>query len=317
MKRLISILTFAVLSTSLAACGGGGGGALPATQATSAPTTQPTSTSQQTTISGNVAQMTGPLSSSTWNLAAPSGCPPASDPSASCTSYPTPPPMLPNTSASPQAGTGVAGVTVYIVAANAVDTNVIPTAPLATAVTNASGAFTATLSASTLGGATQVGLIAVNGTSIGSNGATNLGYTIAHAVVNVTAKPTLLIDTLSGDEQSAFTALNSDRAAASLAPIASDTIAQAVARLSVAQRPGTATCADQISDGNYFSTFGGLPGTETAWEDTAGTQWSVIVNYGSPWNSASHLAGLAALYSAPSCGGGFIANINYYAAEYL
>lgn len=259
--------------------------------------------------------MTGPLSSSTWNLSAPTGCP--SNTTSSCASYPPTPPVLPGPTATPGAGAGISGVNVYITTTSSVESNGIPSSPLASGTTNGSGSYSISLPYSVLHGSSTIGIVAVNGASVGTNGTTNLGFTIAHAVANVATHPTLYLDSLDGDEQSAFVNLNIDRAMVSLPPMVSDTIAQAVARLAVAQRPGAATSTDQVNDSSLYSAFGGV-GSQTAWGDTAAPQWYAAINYGSPWsNAAEATGGFAALYNAAPCGTGYVTPINYFAGEYV
>lgn len=314
-NRIVIIIGAIALSLALAACGGGGGSS--SSGGLGGGVTPATPTPSAIVLTGTVAQLTGPLSSSVWSLPAPGGCPAPTQPTVPCGVYPTPPPLLPTASAQVTAGAAISGATVYVVPANEVDISGIPPTPIAIATTNPSGSFSFSVSPSTLNGATTVGYIVVDGTSVNNDGATNLGYTLAHVVAPISSAPTLLIDRLSNDEESAFTALNDARLTANLPTISSDTIAQAVARLSVSLRPGASSCQDQINDSAVFASFGGIPEPTTAWEDTAGTQWPVVVTYNSPWNTSAHLAGLAALYDAPSCGGGATFGISYYAALYI
>jgi hypothetical protein len=300
----------------LAACGGGGGstggGGLP--PVISSPTTQPSAqpstapiSGSATTVSGTVVQMTGPLSSQTWNLAAPTGCT-----GGGCVTYPTPPPTLPSATATPGVGAGLAGVTVYAVP-NA-DVAGIPATPLATATTGPSGAFSITLPK----GTSSVGLIALDGPSYNAQtGASSTGFTLGHTQVtagSTTAR--LYVDTLSPDEQTAFESLNAARGA--LPPVSSDTLAQADARLAVAQQPGAATCDSTalLVSFTTYKAWGGVGSTGDQYGDGGGGQWSEIVTFQAPYNGTWNFTGMAAVYQATACGtspGVF----NYYSVLYV
>lgn len=279
---------------AFAACGGGGGSGgggsiVPVT------TPSPGSGTQSATISGNVVQMTGPLSSSTWNLAAPTGCPNSS--TNGCASYSTSPPTLPSANATPGAGSGIAGATVYAVATSA-NLSGTPSAPLAQATTGPTGSFSLTVS-----GATQVALVAVNGTPSPTTGSAN-GYTIAHAIATAGTPVTLYLDRLSGDEQSAFSALNEYRSQAGQTAIYADTILQADARLLVSQMVNAASCSPPAT-GAFFQTYTGLSSSLTSGTDVAGPQWYYVLGYGANYFSSASIGvgGLAALYQSDGCGG--------------
>ena len=221
---------------------------------------------------------------------------------------------LPAANATPGAGAPIAGVTVYAVT-NA-DVAGVPAAPIATATTDANGNFT--LSGSFAG---TVGLIALNGSSYSAtDGASNTGYTLAHANASVGASNVVLyVDKLSGDEQAALATLNADRVAANVSAVSSDTMAQADARLAVAQNIGSATCDNPANLPAFakYQSFGGVGTSAQSWGDTAGTQWAVVVNYNSPWNQAATFVGLGSVYGATACGNNPGAAFDYYQGLYV
>jgi hypothetical protein len=209
-------------------------------------------------------------------------------------------------------------VTVYVTTMAGAHTNGIPTPILAVATTGFGGTWSATIPGLPAG--TSLGYVAVNGSTISPvTGTTDTGYTIAHAVGSASSNVTLLVDRLSGDEQSGFTAVNNARTASLLPAIAADTLAQAAARLAVAQRVGASQCGDASpSAAADFFAFGGYgPSGAASWEDTAGPDWAAIYNYQSPWNTSSiPYAGLAALYQETPCGTGYATTINYFEGMY-
>jgi hypothetical protein len=298
MKRSILILVLGLAATSLAACGGGGssagGSTLPVLPTAAPPVVTPTPTpTAAPSLSGKVFQVAGPLASNATGTPAPS--------------------------ATFAPGAAIAGATVYVTANGGQLTNGIPSQPLATATTGSDGSFTipGTAIASANG---TVGVVVVYGTTISATtGATDKGFTVAHASVTVIPNQSisLYVDTLTPDEQSAFTALNADRAQAALPAVSSDTIAQAAARLIAAQMVGQSNCGPWNGAANAFAQLGGI-GNVASWEDTAGPNWAAIINYESPWNAQTlPYAGLAAQYNAAPCGTGFVGPINYFAGEFV
>ncbi len=319
MKNYTLAIGALALSLALAACGGGGssssgglgGGIIPATPTpTVTPTAQPSPTTAPpttSTVSGKVVQVTGPLSSSTWNFAEPTGC--GSTVTSPCTTYPTPPPTLPSVNATPGVGSGIASATVYAVA-NA-EVSGIPSHPIAVATTAPDGSFSITLPA---GSPATIGLIAANGTFDPATGATVNNESLAHANVAVGNAATLYIDTLSPDEIGGFTALNQDRAAIGLAPITSDTLAEAYARATVSTVPGSPACT--YAAPSWYPNLGGVGSLNIA-SDEDGPQLPAILQFdNSLWNNqADSIVGLAGLYQVPACGGVSFA-ANYYIEAY-
>lgn len=284
----IALLTL----VALAACGGGGGSsasssAIPAPIATVPPATPAPASA---TLSGHVVALAGALSST--------GVAPA-----------------PSSTLAP--GAAIVGATVYITKLGGENVTALPTSPIATAITAADGSFAVTVP----GNAGTLGVVVLNGTTIAAGtGTSDKGFTIAHGTATAGTPATFYVDTLTQDEQSAFAALNTKRAAVALPAIAADTIAQATARLTVAQQPGTATCDPYPGTGSAYRSFGGYSPTSGVlfWNDTAGPSWSAIVDYGSPWNNASATsAGLAAVYQRAPCGTGFSVPVNYFAGVYV
>lgn len=304
----------AIAAMSLTACGGGGGISGGA-GSTLPPQPQPSPTTTPRVISGKLVHMTGPLSSQTWTLAAPSGCttPKPGNPSYSCdgpnncpdpntnlpcATYPTPLPVssLPQASATPGVGPGIGGATVYLTTTAGAITNGVPANPIATATTAPDGTFSVTVS----GSSTQYGVVAVNGTSISaSSGLTNLGFTVAHADATIGTPITLFVDTLDADETDAFTQLNSALTANNKPPVVADTLAQAAARLAA----GTNTFP---SASGYISWGGAAGVTLGAANNQDGAYWGSGFAF-APTNAPISLAtpaafaGLAATYATPCC----------------
>lgn len=280
------ILVASLSLVALAACGGGGssaggGGAIPPAPpvATNAPV--------PSSLTGRVVTLAGSLSAA------------GSAPAPSATLAP---------------GAPVAGATVYVIP-NGANVAGIPTAPLAIATTAADGSFSVAVASNV----TTYGVVVVNGSTVNANGTTERGFTLAHGAATPGLATTFYLDTLTQDEQSAFSALNAKRAAAALRSVSSDTVAQAAARRSVAQRPGMATCDAAPGSSQAYAALGGnAPNGAPFWTDTAGPSWNAIIDYMSPWNDATvSLAGFAAIYNGAPCGTGFVGPVNYFVGVYV
>ena len=300
-------------SVFLAACGGGGGGSTasltpsaptsaPTGVPTTAPTTAPSSSPQAATITGKVVQLAGPLSSSTWNLAAPSGCP-APQTNSPCTTYPTPipSPLLPTAASTPGVGPGIGGVHIYVTTLQGAVVNGIPQSPIASATTSPNGTFSISIPVSSMPtsapNGVSVGLLAINGTSISSStGTSNLGYTIAHADAQPGTAVTLYIDTLDGDKQSAFAWVNSFLASNDQPPIVADTVSQAVARLTVGINA-------LLPSSTQYEAFGGAQDVAIEPSNGPGAFWGAGIPGDTPQQVGIPLGvvygGMAAMYESP------------------
>lgn len=227
MLFVMKVLTLALVAcaTLLVGCGGGG--------STGSPTLPPGPTATATptpsaTVSGKVAQLAGPLAAN----------------------------GSPSPQSTPVAGAGVAGVTVYITAATTAALVSPQASPLATATTAPDGTFSVTFANPTR--AASFGVVAVNGTTVGTNGVTNLGYTVAHEVVAAGSTTTLYVDTLTANEQAGFTAYNAARVSANMPAVESDTALEMAARLSIVNNEATGKCSGDQNTLAEYSGFGGV-----------------------------------------------------------
>lgn len=241
VARSAGIIATAAIALALAACGGGGGmggsgggGIIPTTPPPSTTTPAPP------TISGKVVQLAGPLAAG----ASPS----------------------PNPSSTPVAGAGIGGATVYVVPTyNDAGTSAIPSSPVATATTAPDGTFSITVPSAT----TVYGLVVIDGTSIGANGLSSGGYTLAHSFANMTQPAlsqnlTLYLDTLTANEQSGFVTYNAARVALGLPQVSSDTIAEAASRIGISANAATGTCQGWNAEYTTFLALGGLQPTQAS-----------------------------------------------------
>lgn len=260
-----------VATVLLVGCGGGGGSAgspmLP-------PTPTATATPISVTLSGKVDQLTGPLAAN---------------------GSPTP-------QSTPVAGAGVAGVTIYVTAPTTAALVSPQASPLATATSAPDGTFSVTVANPTR--ATSFGLVAMNGTMVGSNGATNRGYTISHAVVSGGSTTILYVDTLTGDEQAGFAAYNAARTSANMPAVESDTALEMTARLSIVNDEASGRCTGDPNALFEYNGFGGVnlsglamiaPQSTTPYYNT----WPSQITF--PAQTGLDFAGFAGPYSGPGC----------------
>jgi hypothetical protein len=283
-RYIVALPLFATLA--LAACGGGGstGSTLPPVQppVTAQPTPTPTPTPM---LAGRVVQLAGPLAAN----------------------------GAPNAQSTPAAGAAIAGATVYVTAATDAALTSPQTSPLAVATTAPDGSWQVPAPTNTSG---PFGVVVIDGTSIGANGVTNLGYTVAHGLTLPGDNGTYYLDTLTANEQSGFTAYNAARASSNMPLAVSDTTAQMTARVLLQTDVASQTCSATADAYTSYRTFGGaLIANEQVIGDESNTpyynSWSTQITF--PQEVNLDFAGFAGPYiGGPICPGSTLPQ-NYFA----
>ncbi|HVA29438.1 MAG TPA: hypothetical protein VNF68_14750 [Candidatus Baltobacteraceae bacterium] len=268
---------------ALAACGGGGGGTTGGGTMPPTPTATATPT-PSATLSGKVVQLAGPLAAN----------------------------GAPTASSTPAAGAGIGGATLYVTNATTAALVAPQSSPLATVTTAPDGSFSVTFANPTK--VTTFGVVAMNGTTVGTNGTTNLGYTIAHALVVPGSPSTLYLDTLTTNEQAGFTAYNAARTALSMPTVASDTALEMTARLEIVNNEN-GLCKSSSNISTEYQAFGGatLPGVAVAGDEPMTpfyNTWPSQISF--PAQTGLDFAGFAGPVSGPVCAGSTLPQ-NYFA----
>ena len=305
-RRTICAVSMPLLAL-LAACGGGGGGGATSGGSITPPT--PTVTPSSVSVSGTVVQLTEPLAHATQSCTSLSAAPcPANPPSAS---------------AMPQAGSPIAGATVYIVSPSAVVSSAIPSGAVS-GTTDSNGAFSVTYPSSLVSSG-QVGIEVVNGSQIVASprptygygdqtftlgslptfgvvtptpdrnlGTTDKGFIVAHLLVNASAinAGTIYLDQPSADERSGLASMDYWRSTVGAPPLVMDMALQMALRRDAPSQFTGANCTLSNAASVDFAELGGVGSLPTIQGDIDAPSWSLAF-YSIATNENTHAVSAA------------------------